>query len=401
MEKVVIIGGGYAGLYALREVIKQKDIQITLIDKHSYHNLQPEVYDLIANKSTFADITIDLNTLSSGFNHDYFSFKNLKIRRIDRKEKKIYSEEGEIVSFDYLIVAYGSRTYFPEQIEGLSNASDIKKLHRAITFKQQFEKEMYLKVRNENVACEETNIVVVGAGLSGVEIAAEMADKSKKFFKRGKFACTNLKITLVSSPTTILPGLNKELVNICQKRLKSLGINIVTGVKLQSMDDNYVYLSNGTKILQSFTIFAGGIEVAPIKGLEGQKTNNRGQFKVRKTLQGIDDNIFFIGDCAEIMDSSGEQFPSNVTLARSSGVIAGRNVLNLINGTELKECNPELEGILIALGGKYAAGNLYGKINIKGKLAYYIKSFVFWSYRYPLLSLLKSGYKKIQNRLNK
>ena len=77
MKRVVIIGGGYAGIYALRELVKNKNIKITLIDKHTYHNLQPEVYDLIANKSNFAEVTIDLTTLCMGFNHNYLEFKNL------------------------------------------------------------------------------------------------------------------------------------------------------------------------------------------------------------------------------------------------------------------------------------------------------------------------------------
>ena len=81
MERVVIIGGGYAGIYALRELVKNKNIKITLIDKHTFHNLQPEVYDLIANKSNMADVTIDLTTLCLGFNHNHLEFKNLKVKK--------------------------------------------------------------------------------------------------------------------------------------------------------------------------------------------------------------------------------------------------------------------------------------------------------------------------------
>ena len=67
MEKVVIIGGGYAGIYALRELVKNRDIKITLIDKHTFHNLQPEVYDLIANKSNMADVNYRFNNTMYGY----------------------------------------------------------------------------------------------------------------------------------------------------------------------------------------------------------------------------------------------------------------------------------------------------------------------------------------------
>ena len=86
MQRVVIIGGGYAGIYALQELVKNKNIKITLIDKHTFHNLQPEVYDLIANKSNIADVTIDLTTLCLGFQHNYLEYKNLKVQDIDTLE---------------------------------------------------------------------------------------------------------------------------------------------------------------------------------------------------------------------------------------------------------------------------------------------------------------------------
>ena len=88
MEKVVIISGGYSGIYALQELVKNKNIKITLIDKHTFHNLQPEVYDLIANKSNIADVTIDLTTLCMGIKSSIFRIKNLKVRKIDKEAKK-------------------------------------------------------------------------------------------------------------------------------------------------------------------------------------------------------------------------------------------------------------------------------------------------------------------------
>lgn len=393
MEKVVIIGGGYAGIYALRELVKNKNIKITLIDKHTFHNLQPEVYDLIANKSNIADVTIDLTTLCLGFNHDYLEFKNLKVRDINTQTKQIFTEEQEIVEYDYLIMAAGTRTFFPSAIDGLNNAHDIKKLHWAMFFKQSFENQLFKKIRDEAKKCDDTHIVVVGAGLSGVEIAAEMAYNSKKFFKRGNFSCDNLKISIISSSVTILPGLTPQLINMSHARLKSLGINIITNTKLTKCEDGFAHLSNGTKINYSFLIFTGGIEASKITDELDVSKNARGQIIVNEYLQTDNyENIFAVGDMAEIKNSKGEIMPPNVTIARISGTTAGKNILNMLEKKELIKCNPKLEGILIALGGKYAAGNLYGLIHIKGLLAYIIKKYVFLSYRNPLLKLIRNGY---------
>jgi len=397
MKKVVIIGGGYAGIYALRELAKNKNIQITLIDKHTFHNLQPEVYDLIANKSNIADVTIDLTTLCMGLNHDYVEYKNLKVRNIDKEEQKIYTEEQEIVTYDYLVMAAGTRTFFPPQIPGLNNAHDIKKLHWAMFFKQSFENQLFKKISDEAKQCDDTHIVVVGAGLSGVEIAAEMAYNSKMFFKRGNFSCDNLKISLISSSNTILPGLSQNLINISHQRLKSLGIKVITSTKLTKLEDGYAHLSNGTKIPHSFLIFTGGVEASKIEGLEDFDTNGRGQIRVNDYLQvPSHKNIFAIGDVAEIKNKDGEIMPPNVTIARISGTNAGKNILNTIADRGLIQCKPKLDGILIALGGKYAAGDLMGLVNVKGRLAYEIKKYVFSSYRKPLLKLIRTGYAKLK-----
>lgn len=397
MDKVVIIGGGYAGIYALRELVKNKDIKITLIDKHTFHNLQPEVYDLIANKSNIADVTIDLTTLCMGFNHQYLEYKNLKVRRVDLEEKTIHTEEEEIVNFDYLIVAAGTRTFFPASVQGLNSADDIKKLQKAIYFKQSFENQLYKKIRDEAKKCDDTHIVVVGAGLSGVEIAAEMAYNSREFFKRGNFTCDNLKISLISSSDAILPGLPPKLVRLSHQRLKSLGINVITNTKLQKCENDFAYLSNGTKILYSFLIFTGGIESTKIKGFENVTQNAKGQVLVNEYMQSDKyDNVFAVGDVAQVTDKKGTLMPPNVTIARISGINAGKNVLNMIKNKKLIKCNPKLDGILVALGGKYAVGDLFNVIYVKGRLAYEIKKYVFHSYRKPLLKLIKKGYEKLK-----
>ena len=397
MDKVVIIGGGYAGIYALRELVKNKNIKITLIDQNTFHNLQPEVYDLIANKSSIADVTVDLTTLCMGFNHSYLEYKNLKVRKIDEVSKKIYTEEQEIVEFDYLIIAAGTRTFFPPVVPGLNGAHDIKKLPWAMFFKQSYEDQLFKKIQDEAKKCDDTHIVVVGAGLSGVEIAAEMAYNSKMFFKRGNFTCDNLKISLISSADTILPGLAPELIKMSHDRLKSLGINIITGTKLEKCEENFAHLSNGTKINHSFLIFTGGVEASKITETLDVKKNQKGQFIVNEFMQtDIHPNIFAIGDVAEIKNSKEEVMPPNVTMARISGINAGKNILNLIRNKKLVKCEPKLDGVLIALGGKYAAGSIYDLFYVKGRLAYEIKHYVFTSYRKPLLKLIKTGYKRLK-----
>jgi len=399
MTKVLIIGGGYAGICALKELSKNKDIHITLLDKHTYHNLQPEVYDFIANKADFADVTIDLSTLCAGFEHPQLHFYNKRVIDCDFEKKKVICSEGDEYKYDYLLLAMGARTSFPKSIKGLNNTDDIKKLHRAIYFKQSFENAMFAKIESEMQKCEESHIVVVGAGLSGVEIVAEMAHFSAKFFKSGQFACDNMRISLISGSKDILPGMNDAIVRMSRQRLQDLGINIITGTHMISCDDRCVHLSNGDTLPYSFIIFAGGIEAANLTSKFDLAKNKKGQILVNKYLQVADaDGVFAAGDVCVINDKEGNQMPSNVTVARESGKIAAQNILSLIVNKPMCDCKPVIEGTLIALGGKYAVCNLYNKINLKGFIGYLIKQYVFYRYKLPLQQISRNGYKKFKSR---
>ncbi|MDD2837866.1 MAG: NAD(P)/FAD-dependent oxidoreductase [Sulfuricurvum sp.] len=399
MKRIVIIGGGFAGIHALRELAKNRDIEILMIDKHSYHYLQPQVYDLIANESTLADVTIDLFNLCQGFGHPNMRFQPLRVIGIDFEAKKIHTEEKEIVPYDYLILATGSRTAFPLNIEGIAKTNDIKKLHKALFFKQSYETEIFNKIVLEGRSCEPTDIVIVGAGLSGVEIAAEMAHYGNRFFRRGLFACSNMKITLISGSSTILPGMREKIIALSQKRLKDLGVEIITRTHMQKADEEFVYLDNGNKIRYSFVIYAGGIEASNITSALDLEKNKKGQIIVNEFLQTQRyPEVFVTGDSAEIRDKKGELCIPNVTTAKTSGIGAARNTLHLLSCRKPEPVYPELDGTLIALGGYYAVGDLYGKIALKGLLGYLIKQFVFFRYRFPLLKYLRNGYENFHRR---
>ncbi len=399
MKRVVVIGGGYAGIKLIRELISELgELEIILIDKHPYHHLQPEIYDFIANKSTIADVTIDLFTLCKGLSEKII-FKNLRVESIDFAKKEIFTEEKEVVNYDYLVFAIGSRTAFPKTIEGLDKANDIKKIHKALYFKQSFEQSIQDKIAFEGKKCEETHIVVVGAGLSGVEIAGEMAYYANNFFKRGHFACDNMKIYLISSRDRVLPGLDDYLGDVSRERLEELGVNIIYNSHMTKADKDFIYLSNGNSIRYSFVVFAGGIEGSNLTNRLDLPKNKKGQLIVNSFLQVSGyENVFAIGDVAEIKNSAGSVAPANVTIAVKSASVCAKNIISHIKNSPLSEFVPKIEGVLVALGGRYAVGLLYDKIKVKGIFAYMIKHFVFIRYKLPLLKYLKIGYSKIHKR---
>ncbi len=397
MKHVVILGGGYAGIYALRELAGHKDIKITLIDKHSYHNMQPEVYDFIANKTDLSDVTIDLSTLCAGFDHDHLRFLNARVTDIDFTEKTLQTTDEGSLRYDYLLLAIGARTAFPKTLQGLDHSDDLKKLHKALEFKQDFEQSIFKRIEQECKKCEPSHIVVAGGGLSGVEIAAEMAHFAKKFLRGGMFACESMKITLISGSGAVLKQQDRRLVERSQKRLNALGVNTVSGTRMSSCDEKYVYLDNGAKLPYSFLIFAGGIEAANLTSRLDVEKNGIGQLYVDKhqRVPGSKE-VFAAGDACVIKDENGQQMPPNVTVARESGLIAAQNIIASIKEKPLCECKPFIEGTLVALGGRYAACDLYGKVFLGGFLGHLIKHYVFWRYKFPLQRISRRGYRKLK-----
>jgi len=396
-KKVVVIGGGYAGISAVMELSKREDLDVVLIDKHSYHNLQPEVYDLIAGKSDIADVTVDLVTLMLGVGKGV-TFMNKRVTVIDRENKIVKTEEGDDIGYDYLIIAAGARTFFPHQIEGLDASNDLKKLHKALSFKQKFEKALFKKVDNEARKCEELNIVIVGGGLSGVEIAAEMAYYSQKFFRKGQFACEYMNIYLVSATPTLLPGMSEFLIDKAHQRLSDLRVKLMTNKLMTKNDEEFVYLNDDSRIRYDFMIFAGGIESANLSNrLDIEKNPRGGYIQVDKYCKSVsDESIYACGDIAELHNPNGERTVANVQNSIKSAKCAALNIIAKIDNKEGVEYNFKNPGVLVALGGRYAAAEIFGAIKVSGYIAYLLKHLVFLKYKLPLIWVSKKGYLKLK-----
>lgn len=404
MKRVVIIGGGYAGIAALRELIKCNDIEITMLDKHSYHYLQPDVYDYIANKIDTADITIDLITMLTVYG-DRVKFFAERVDYVDFENKKITTEHNLVFDYDYLLFAVGAKTYYPPQLPGAERCEDIKRLHKALAFKQRFENELFLKIYNEAKKCDIMHIVIIGGGLSGVEIAAEMADFSQKFFKKGLFACDYMKIYLLEGSKTLLPGMSEYIIEKTTKRLESLKVDIITGVFVERLEENEVYLADGRVIPYSFCIFTGGIEAANLtKRVDAQK-NKRNQFICDRYCRLIGkEDVYAAGDCMEAVNKEGKIMPATVRIAIQTATAAARNIINQIKNRPLKEYDVRVPGVMVALGGKYAVGEIYvGSfvVRVSGIVAYYLKHLIFWLYKYPLVALSKKGYEIFHAKTSK
>ncbi|WP_281951724.1 NAD(P)/FAD-dependent oxidoreductase [Nitrosophilus kaiyonis] len=389
MKKVVIIGGGYGGIKALEEFAKLKqNIEVTLIDQHTYHYLQTESYDLVTSKIPIQETFIYLPTLVASFGKNFYFVH----------DEAVTIEDNQVVCkkdsyhFDYCIIATGSVTKFLKGFEQKGEHSlGVKSLRGAIHIKQFFEQELFARLEPQR-AKKCFKVIVIGGGLSGVEIAAEMRYYFNQYIKENALSCGNIDIQLVSKH--ILKGLAEKTRNRTIKRLQYLGVSLIPQY-VSEIKEQEAILSNKEKIDFDFAIFTGGIEPSPfIKNLSFKK-DKRGFLIVDEYLK-VEKNIFAIGDVAVLKDKQGNPVPPTAQSAEQSGVIAAKNILHTILNRPMQRADIKLQGLAIALGGRYAVIVTPFGLQISGFLGWLGKKAIEKWYKTPLKFKAKQGFKKLK-----
>jgi NADH dehydrogenase len=399
MKKVLVIGGGYGGLRAIEKLSKYPDITITLIDKNPYHYLQTEAYGYIAGQFDMHDVAIDLHNWCEGFK-ERVAFIHQEVTSINFEQKSV-DLNGTDLFYDYLIIATGAKTNFFSFIEGLrENSYGVKNLERAHNFRMAFENLIYQKLQHEEGSIEgQLNIAVGGAGLSGVEVAAEMAYVLDSYSKTIGDTAKEIHIYLIDASETILSGMGQYSIDNTKKRLEALGVKILTGTFINTVDATHVYFKNGEKLPYSFMIFTGGIKASSLNDTIKNEKNRINQLIASPELnvQGQKD-AFAIGDCVEIKDAKGNILPPTAQIAEKSAEYVAKTIRQRIDGVRSKAFDADVSGVFIALGGKYAIGEIFNYIKVKGYTAYLLKKAITHAYYLGLQLRINTGFK---NRIKK
>ncbi len=392
---VVIVGGGYGGLRLVERLAGEPNIAITLIDKHPYHYLQTEAYGYIAGRFDIHDLAVDLANWCAGFG-GHVDFLHARVENIATKKRRIATDKG-VLNYDTLVIATGARTRFFGNIEGLRTFSfGVKSLPRAFGLRQRFETLLYDKVRQpRDTGAGELHIVIGGAGLSGVEIAAEMAEVIARHHKTLGTNARSIKIRLIDAAETILPGMHPKIIRHTHQRLETLGIEILTKTFIAKVDETHVVLADDTALPYHFMIFTGGIEAVVPPCDRTFETDRSGRLAVDRFLNvGGDKHLFAVGDCAQLADSHGTPLPPTAQSAEKSAEYVAYCIKTRLRGKSPKRFNAAIDGMFVALGGRYAAGELFGRFHFKGQSAYWLKKAITKSYSYGLKLRINTGFKK-------
>ncbi len=371
-KQIVILGAGYAGLLCALETRKRLsgvDAQITLVNKHNYHQLITQLHETAAGARSDRSIRFSLQTLLTGKNIDFLKGT---VKAISPSLRQVVLENGRTLSYDYLVVALGSEPeYFG--ITGLQeHAFILKSVNQARLIRAHIES-CFARYPYERRP-ELLRFVVGGAGFSGIELVGELADALPNYAKDAGVDLSSVQLYHVEAAPGILPGFDEELVEAARKSLESRGVKFMTGVPIVEVSPGVVHLKNGNSIEAETVIWTGGVRGNQLVIDAGFETEPRGRAKVNEFLQSTSNSdVYILGDCAFILGDNGRPLPPTAQLAWQMGTAAGKYLYHDIKGGAKVPFTPNIMGSLASLGRKDAVGKVLQSYKMYGKMAYMAK----------------------------
>ncbi len=297
-DKIIIVGGGFAGLKLARKLNNRKGQKVMLIDKVNHHMFQPLFYQVASGRIEPSNISFPFRKIFQRSHN--VQFRMTEVQTVLPDENKIITADGTF-SYDKLVIATGCRTNFfgNEKMENLTFG--MKNTQEAISIRNHvlltFEKLIIERSRSDD---GNWNIVIVGSGPTGVELAGAFAEMKNYVLPRDypHMNFRDLKIILVSSTEKPLSVMSTEAQDKSEEYLKQLGVKFLRGERVTDYDGDKVSLESGKTIPSNNVIWAAGVTGNIIEGFEPDKiVKNRYIVDRYNRIKGFS-NIFAIGDIA-------------------------------------------------------------------------------------------------------
>lgn len=374
-KKIILIGGGFAGLH-LAQQLNNSAFDVLLIDKQNHHQFQPLYYQV-------ASARLEPSNISFPFRKIFQKSNNIQIRlaevnKIVSSENKIETSIGDF-NYDYLVIATGCKTNFfgNEQIQ--KHALSMKTTEEAIEIRNNillsFEKYISAKDHEKEALL---NIVLVGAGPTGVELAGAFSEMKKNILPRDypHIDFSKLKVMLLDGSKNTLNSMSEESKQASRKYLEELGVIIRTETVVTNYDGLTATLNTGETILTNNLIWAAGVTGNVIEGINPENII-RNRYKVDRFNKIKEtQNIYAIGDIAYMetpLYPTGHPQLANVAINQGKNLAA--NFLNLLKGKNQKEYEYKDLGSMATIG-KYRAVVDLPFIKFQGFFAWYIWMFL-------------------------
>lgn len=372
-KRVVIVGAGFGGLTLARK-LSAKYFQIVLIDKNNYHQFQPLLYQVATAGLEPSNISFPLRKIFQKRKDLFIRIAEVKL--INTSANLVHTSIGDI-SYDYLVLANGAETNFFGMHSLQQNAFSMKSVSEALllrnTLLQNYEQALTSMNDEEKAAL--LNIVIVGGGPTGVELAGAIAEMKKKILPKDypELNFGQMRVHLVEATPRLLNGMNEASAKKVEEYLSSLGVEVLPGTSVKNYNGHAVLLSNGTTLYSRCLIWAAGVKGSSLDGLPAASVlpNKRILVDDFNRIEGLKD-VFAIGDIASM---KGAQYPKGhpqvAPVAMQQAVLLAKNLSRVQQEKGLKAFVYKDKGSMATVGRNLAVAEL-GKIKLKGFIAWII-----------------------------
>ncbi|WP_034256991.1 NAD(P)/FAD-dependent oxidoreductase [Adhaeribacter aquaticus] len=379
--RVVIIGGGFAGL-ELAKSLENAPVQVVLIDKKNFHTFQPLLYQV-------GTAGLETDSIIYPFRKVFEEQKNLYFRLAEVQQIKTETQIVEttigLLHYNYLVIATGAKTnyYGDEQLEKV--AIPLKSIEDAIelrnTVLSNFEKA--LQIDDDEQLNSLMDYVIVGGGPTGVELAGALSELRSHIFPKDykELDFKQMDIHLIQSGDHLLKGMSEEASKKALDYLQKFGVQVWLDRKVKSYDGYTVTLDNGEKLISRTLIWAAGVIGSPIEGIRKESIlrGNRLQVDTHNKVAGYN-NIFAIGDIAAmITDTYPQGHPMMAQPAIQQGKQLAKNLVNLIQNKPLQSFEYDDKGSMATIGRNHAVADLKifsSEFRTQGFIAWIIWMFI-------------------------
>jgi NADH dehydrogenase len=367
---VVILGGGFAGLYAAR-ALRRAPVRITLVDRHNYHLFQPLLYQVATAALNPSDIAAPIRSILR--HQSNVSVLLGEAASIDPNRKSVALADGAKLAYDFLIVATGATHSYFAHPEWERNAPGLKSIDDALEIRRRVLLAFEAAEREDDEAARNAllTFVIVGAGPTGAELAGALSEIARQTMLRDfrRINPSSARILLVEGKDRVLPTYPPALSAKAQRQLEHLGVEVITNAVVTSLSDREVCIGERT-IPTRTVLWAAGVTASPLARSLGAPLDRAGRVEVLPdlTIPGHPE-IFVTGDLAALKEKDGSLVPGVAPAAIQEGNHAAKNIERAIAGKPILPFHYLDKGSLATIGRAAAVADIRG-LHLSGFIAW-------------------------------
>jgi NADH:ubiquinone reductase (H+-translocating) len=368
---VAIVGTGFGGL-GVAEQLDHVPVEVTLINQHNYHTFQPLLYQVATSLLNAEDVGAPVRSL---FRHqDNVTFRMATVTGIDVPGHKIQLEEGNQISYDYLVLAAGATVNYFNTPGATEHAFPLYTLMNAVKLRNRI-LERFEAADRDSTLIEDgaLNFIIVGAGPTGVETAGALSDLFYNLlpYDYHQLATEKARIIIVDRGKEVLAAFKDNLRVYAKQELERRRVEVRLGEAVAEVEPTCVRLKSGEEIKAHTLIWAAGVRVNPLADLLGLPQGHGGRIKLNPDLSVPDHpEIFVVGDMGEVA-SDGKLLPQLGSVAMQSGEHVGRQIARRLHGKPGQPFKYWDKGFMATIGRGSAVVELPNKQTLHGPLAYF------------------------------